>query len=199
MIYCVSRTYAKNKEIQHQKNKSASIITAKPPEANTASVHELYVSNNMMLSLLTLSEQEYKAESKIPSNTQQDDNQFYQYRQSLQKQLSERKIKKNYDLEPITKENNSIQSIQIPEQVQPDQNQRQSRRTVPNLLQKPQQCSQIKRNSLMLNTSPNEISFGQIIFKKNEILQDTNSISNVTDSETVINLPMQFQPFQFKQ
>ncbi|CAK89226.1 unnamed protein product (macronuclear) [Paramecium tetraurelia] len=198
MIYCVSRTYAKTREIQHQKNKSASIITTKPPETNTASVHELYVSNNMMLSLLTLSEQESKAVSKLPSNTQQDDNQFYQYRQSLQKQLSERKVKRNYDLEPITKENNSIQSIQLPEQAHADQNQGQSRRTVPNLLQKSQQCSQNNRNSLMFNTSY-EISFGKFKFQKNEIFQDTNSISNVTDTETVINLPMQFQPFKFKQ
>ncbi|CAD8085282.1 unnamed protein product [Paramecium primaurelia] len=199
MIYCVSRTYAKTKDIQHQKHSSTSTIISKPPETNNTSIHEFYVSNNMMLSLLTFSEQESKAESKIPLNTQQEDNQFYSYRQSLQKQLSERKIKRNYDLEPITRENNSISSIYIPEQVEQNQNQGLNSQTVPNLFQKSQLCTQNKINPLLCNSSSNEISFGQYKLKKNEIFQDTNSISNVTDTETMIHIPMQFQPFQFKQ
>ncbi|CAD8176648.1 unnamed protein product [Paramecium pentaurelia] len=201
MIYCVSRTYSKSNETQHHKNSSLSTINSKPPETNNNSIHDLYVSNNMMLSMLTVSGQDSNNQSQITSNTQKEDNQFYSYRQSLQKQLSERKIKRNYDLEPKTRENNSRQSINIPEQTEPQQSQRQSSRTVPNLFKTSQLYTQTQKqiNPLLFNSSSNEISFGQYKFKKNEILQDANSISNAPEDDAMIHLPMKFQPFQFKQ
>ncbi|CAK86490.1 unnamed protein product (macronuclear) [Paramecium tetraurelia] len=201
MIYCVSRTYSKTNDTLHHKNSSLSTINSKPPETNNNSIHDLYVSNNMMLSMLTVSGQDSNNQSQITSNTQKEDSQFYSYRQQLQKQLSERKIKRNYEQAPKTRENNSRQSICTPQQSEPQESQRQSSRTVPNLFKTSQLYTQNQKqlNPLLLNSSSNEISFGQYKFKKNEILQDVNSISNAPEDDAQIHLPMKFQPFQFKQ
>ncbi|CAD8097775.1 unnamed protein product [Paramecium sonneborni] len=201
MIYCVSRTYSKTNKIQHQKSSSISTINSKPPETSHNSIHNFYVSNNMMLSILTVSGQESSNnQSQITQNTQDEDNQFYSYRKQLQKQLSERKVKRNYDLEPQTREDFSRQSIHIPVQIEPQQYQRQSSRTVPNLVQISSTPTKVQKliNPLIFNSCSNEISFGQYKFKKNEILQDENSMSNIQDDNTQIQMPMKFQPFQFK-
>lgn len=79
MIFCVSRSYSKTNEPSHQINTSLSTIQSKPPETNSYSIHDLYVSNNMMKSMCI--------ESKITENRSKaltyekiDDSQFNQYR-----------------------------------------------------------------------------------------------------------------------